>query len=188
MANQANNAEATAQTNAVITVNAQEIPDTVVAVTSNNSLPAGGVFRGTQIAKLKVQSRTRKYPEFKADGKTPHTFAGETYWLVNYLDRVFTTNDAKFIKAREIGDLAEVTLKERTVGTAVYLELVDYTTDSELDAFEENAKRRELRQLEMADARAMAKKRIDMIDSLSLSHAPTNDSLMSKLLENINPA
>jgi hypothetical protein len=186
MANQANNAEATAQTNAVITVNAQEIPDAVVAVTSDNSLPAGGVFRGTQIAKLKVQTRTRKYPDFKADGKTPHTFAGETYWLVNYLDRVFTTNDAKFIKAREIGDLAEVTLKERTVGTAVYLDLVSYTTDSELDAFEENAKRRELRQIEMEDARALAKKRIDMIGSLSLSHAPTNDSLMNKLLQDVN--
>jgi hypothetical protein len=187
MANEAKIAEATAQTNAVITVNAQEIPD-VVAITSNNSLPAGGVFRGTQIAKLKVQTRTRKYPEFKPDGVTPHTFAGETYWLVNYLDRVFTTNDAKFIKAREIGDLAEVTLKERTSGTAVYLELVDYTTDSELDAFEENAKRRELRQIEMEDARALSKKRLDMISNLSLANGPANESLMSKLLENINPA
>jgi hypothetical protein len=184
MATQANNAEATAQTNAVITVG-QEIPD-AVAVTSDNSLPTGGVFRGVAITKLKVQSRTRQYPEFKADGKTPHTFAGQTYWLVNYLDRVFTTNDERFIKAREIGDLAEVTLKERTVGTAVYLELVDYTTNSELDAFEENEKRRELRKLEMRDAQALSKKRLEMISNLSLAHAPTNDSLMNKLLQEVN--
>jgi hypothetical protein len=187
MANEAKIAEATAQTNAVITVNAQEIPE-VVAVTSSNALPAGGVFRGVAITKLKVQSRTRQYPPFKRDGVTPHTFANQTYWLVNYLDRVFTTNDEKFIKAREIGDLAEVTLKERADGTAVYLDLVSYTTNSELDAFEENEMRRELRNIDLANARAMSDKRIDMIKSLSLTHAPTNDSLMSKLLENINPA
>lgn len=186
MASQANNAEATAQTNAVITV-AQEIPE-IVAVTSNNALPTGGVFRGVAITKLKVQPRTRKYDKYKADGVTLHTFSEQTYWLVNYLDRVFTTNDEKFIKAREIGDLAEVTLKERTSGTAVYLELVGYTTNSELEAFEENEMRRELRNLDLANAKAMSDKRIDMIKSLSLSHAPTNESLMSKLLENINPA
>jgi hypothetical protein len=181
-------AEATARTNAkktanaVITVDAEEIPDAVVAVTSNNALPAGGVFRGTQIAKLKVQTRTRKYDKFKPDGITPHTFAGETYWLVNYLDRVFTTNDEKFIKAREIGDLYEVTLKERSVGNAVYLDLVDYTTNSEMDAFEQNEARREA----LSDARAMSKKRLDLINSLSTAHAPTNDLLMSKLLQDFN--
>jgi hypothetical protein len=182
MASQANNAEATAQTNAVITVGSQEIPDAVVAVTSSNALPTGGVFRGKAIAKLKVQTRTRQYPKFKADNVTPHTFAGETYWLVNYLDRVFTTNDEKFIKAREIGDLYEVTLKERTVGTSVYLDLVDYTTNSEMEAFEQNEARREA----LDDARAMSKKRLELVNSLSTAHAPTNDLLMSRLLQDIN--
>jgi hypothetical protein len=182
MANEAKIAEATAQTNAVITVNAQEIPDAIVAVTSSNALPAGGVFRGVAISKLKVQTRTRQYPKFKADNVTPHTFAGETYWLVNYLDRVFTTNDEKFIKARELGDLYEVTLKERTVGTSVYLDLVDYTTNSEMEAFEQNEARREA----LNDARAMSKKRLDLVNSLSLSHAPTNDLLMNRLLQDIN--
>jgi hypothetical protein len=181
-------AEATARTNAkktanaVITVEAEEIPDAVVAVTSNNALPAGGVFRGTQIAKLKVQTRTRQYPAFKPDNITPHTFANQTYWLVNYLDRVFTTNDEKFIKAREIGDLYEVTLKERSVGTNVYLDLVDYTTNSEMDAFEQNEARREA----LNDARAMSKKRLELVNSLSTAHAPTNDLLMNKLLQDFN--
>ena len=181
-------AEATAKTNAkktaeaVITVDAQEVPDAVVAVTSDNALPSGGVFRGKAIAKLKVQTRTRQYPEFKRDGVTPHTFANQTYWLVNYLDRVFTTNDEKFIKAREIGDLYEVTLKERKDGLAVYLDLVDYTTNSEMEAFEQNEARREA----LNDARAMSKKRLELVNSLSTAHAPTNDLLMSRLLQDIN--
>jgi PHD/YefM family antitoxin component YafN of YafNO toxin-antitoxin module len=95
---------------------------------------------------------------------------------------VFTTNDEKFIKAREIGDLYEVTLKERSVGNAVYLDLVDYTTNSEMDAFEQNEARREA----LNDARAMSKKRLDLINSLSTAHAPTNDLLMNKLLQDFN--
>jgi hypothetical protein len=51
-----------------------------------------------------------------------------------------------------------------------------------MEAFEQNEARREA----LNDARAMSKKRLELVNSLSTAHAPTNDLLMSKLLQDIN--
>ena len=81
---------------------------------------------------------TEKYKDKLADGKTDNKLAGQTYHRYRYQNKIFTSRDAKFNTALELGDVYKVTLQEVTEGDATYLEFVSFIPYSKKNGLEMN--------------------------------------------------
>jgi len=125
----AQTAETTAETN-VITVEATEIPQIEQQAQPVVQLPNGGVLMGDNLYLISAPN-VRQYPPTKKGSTDKHTFAGQDYYLFPIKGKVFTTRDKNFASAHKTGDLYSVTIGERVVGSAVYLEMTGYITKTQ---------------------------------------------------------
>ena len=131
MANPANSADKTAQTNEeIISVEATEIPQIEVQAQPVTQLPNNGVLLGNNLFLIGAPS-VRQYPATKKGSTDPHTFANQDYYLFPINGKVFTTRDRNFAEAHKMGNLYSVTIGERVVGSAVYLEMTNYVTKTQ---------------------------------------------------------
>lgn len=170
MANQANTADTTAKTNDVVSVDAVEIINAPTPAQPVVALPAGGVIIGDDVDNISFQD-IKQYPAKKKDGVTPHTFAGQDYFLFSYKGKNFTTRNKDFAAAHKAGDLYSVTLGERVDGSATYFELTGYTTVTQ---------RRARRAFELVEARTDFQ--IKQLASFNPEAVTANEDLLAKLL------
>lgn len=171
MANEAKIADTTAKTNEeVISVDAVEIPQIEAAAQPVTQLPNGGVLMGNDLYLISAPS-VRQYPDTKKGSTERHTFAGQEYYLFPVNGKVFTTRDKSFASAHKTGDLYSVTIGERIVGSAVYLELLNYAT-----------KTQKLAQIEFDKKMAVANYTIKRLDSYDPKTAVVDADLMGSLL------
>ncbi len=133
-------AEATAKTNAkkssanandeIISVEATEVPQIEVQAQPVTQLPNNGVLLGNNLFLIGAPS-VRQYPEYKKGSTEKHTFANQDYYIFPINGKVFTTRDKNFAEAHKMGNLYSVTIGERVVGSAVYLEMTNYVTKTQ---------------------------------------------------------
>jgi hypothetical protein len=170
MANPANTADTTAKTNEVISVEAIEIPQIEAQAQPAVALPNGGVLMGDDLYLISAPS-VRQYPDTKKNSTDRHTFAGQEYFLFPVNGKVFTTRDHSFAQAHKTGDLYSVTIGERVVGSAVYLEMLGYVT-----------KTQKLAQIAFDNQVAVSKYTIKRLESFDPKTAPVDADLMGSLL------
>lgn len=170
MANEAKTADTTAQTNGVISVEAIEIPQIEQQAQPVTQLPNGGVLLGNDLYLISAPN-VRQYPDNKKGSTDRHTFAGQEYYLFPINGKVFTTRDKSFAQAHKTGDLYSVTIGERVVGSAVYLEMTGYIT-----------KTQKLAQMDFDKQVAMNNFAIKRLDSFDPKTASVDADLMGSLL------
>lgn len=173
MANPANTADTTAKTNDVISVDAVEIPQIEQQAQPVTQLPNGGVLIGDNLYAISAPT-VRQYPATKKGSTDRHTFAGQDYYVFPVNGKVFTTRDKNFATAHLTGDLYSVTIGERVVGSAVYLEMTGYIT-----------KTQKLAQMNFDKQVAMNDFAIKRLDSFDPSKASVDADLMSSLLAGV---
>jgi len=173
-------AEATAKTNAkkssanandeIISVEATEVPQIEVQAQPFTALPNNGNLMGNDLFLIGAPS-VRQYPATKKGSTDPHTFANQDYYIFPINGKVFTTRDKSFTEAHKLGNLYSVTLGERVVGSAVYLEMTNYVT-----------KTQKLAQIDFDKQVAMNNFAIKRLDSFDPSKASVDADLMGSLL------
>jgi len=171
------NAEKTAQTNVitaeatdVITAETTEIPQIEQQAQPVVQLPNGGVLLGNDLYLISAPN-VRQYPDNKKGSTDRHTFAGQDYYLFPINGKVFTTRDKNFASAHKTGDLYSVTIGERVVGSAVYLEMTGYIT-----------KTQKLAQMDFDKQVAMNNFAIKRLDSFDPKTSSVDADLMGSLL------
>ena len=162
--------KSSAKANDVVSVDAVEIINAPTPAQPVVALPAGGVIIGDDVDNISFQD-IKQYPAKKKDGVTPHTFAGQEYYLFSYKGKNFTTRNKDFASAHKAGDLYSVTLGERVDGSATYFELTGYTTITQ---------RRARRNFEIEEARSDFQ--IKQLQSFNHEAVTANEDLLSKLL------
>lgn len=170
MANPANTADTTAKTNDVVSVDAIEVPQIEAQAQPVTQLPNGGVLLGNDLYLISAPS-VRQYPDTKKGSTERHTFAGQDYYLFPINGKVFTTRDKSFATAHKTGDLYSVTIGERVVGSAVYLEMTGYVT-----------KTQKLAQMAFDKQVAVANYTIKRLESYDPKTAVVDADLMGSLL------
>lgn len=170
MANPANTADTTAKTNDVISVDAVEIPQIEQQAQPFKALPNGGVLMGDNLFLISAPT-VRQYPQYKKGSTDTHTFAGQDYFIFPINGKVFTTRDKDFASAHKTGNLYSVTLGERVVGSAVYLEMTGYITRTQKKA-----------QMDFDRAVKESEFFIKRLDSFDPSKASVDADLMGSLL------
>lgn len=183
MADKANSADKTAQTNEeIITANAVEVPfsDEVPTIEGSTSEEIITVpFKDISTSLYCNTSKVFIYPDTTKDGRESK-LKGQQYWVVNYNGKAFTTQDNRFIQALEMNDLYEVRLKRN----GQYLEFVGFTPAST----KRNAVAllKEIKDLEREEAenQAMSLKRVSWINQLDLNKVAPDESLVQRLLGN----
>lgn len=170
MANPANTADTTAKTNEVISVEAVEIPQIEQQAQPVTQLPNGGVLLGNDLYLISAPT-VRQYPDNKKGSTERHTFAGQDYYLFPINGKVFTTRDKNFASAHKTGDLYSVTIGERVVGSAVYLEMTGYITRTQKKA-----------QMDFDKEVALSNFAIKRLDSFDPKTASVDADLMGSLL------
>lgn len=170
MANPANTADTTAKTNDVISVDAVEIPQIEQQAQPFKALPNNGVLMEDNLFLISAPT-VRQYPATKKGSTERHTFAGQDYFIFPINGKVFTTRDKDFASAHKMGDLYSVTIGERVVGSAVYLEMTGYIT-----------KTQKLAQMNFDKQVAMNDFAIKRLESFDPSKASVDADLMGSLL------
>jgi hypothetical protein len=183
MANPANSADKTAQTNEIITADAVEITssfDDVPTITGSASEEIITIpFAEISTSLYCNTSKVFIYPKKTKEGRDSK-LADQQYWIVNYNGKAFTTQDNRFIQALEMNDLYEVRLKRN----GEYLEFVGFTPAS--TKRNSVALLKEINDLEREEAenKAMSTKRVSWINNLDLKSVAPDESLVQRLLGN----
>lgn len=173
MANPANGADTTAKTNEVISVEATEVPQIEVQAQPVTQLPNGGVLMANDLFLIGAPN-VRQYPANKKGSTEPHTFANQDYYLFPINGKVFTTRDKHFAEAHKLGNLYSVTIGERVVGSAVYLEMTNYVT-----------KTQKMAQVDFDNKIAMSNFRIKQLESFDPSKSQADANLVNSLLASL---
>ena len=174
MANPANSADKTAQTNEeIISVEATEVPQIEAQAQPVTQLPNNGVLMDNNLFLIGAPS-VRQYPATKKGSTEPHTFANQDYYLFPINGKVFTTRDKDFAVAHKTGNLYSVTIGERVVGSAVYFEMTNYAT-----------KTQKLAQMEFDNKVAMSNFRIKQLEAFDPSKSQADANLVNSLLASL---